>query len=141
MIVREAELKWRARRQVGAKLTNAGQVAAATREALGADPREHVLVFWRDSRGESLVLHRVAVGTQDSAPVHPREVFRAAILAGARSVIFAHNHPSGDATPSREDRVTHERLREAGELLGIELLDSVIVTDVGHASEREGHWR
>jgi DNA repair protein RadC len=61
--------------------------------------------------------------------VHPREVFAAAVREGAAAVVVAHNHPSGDPTPSREDRAITERLRRAGELLGIELLDHVVVGD------------
>jgi len=69
----------------------------------------------------------VSIGTVDSTMVHPREVFRAAIVAGADGIIVIHNHPSGDPTPSPEDRSVAARLGAAGELLGIHLLDMVIV--------------
>lgn len=141
MIVREAELRWTARRQVAAKLSEAAQVAEVARREVGADPREHVLVFWRDARGESLVLHQVAVGTLQGCLVHPRELFRAAIVAGASSLIWAHTHPSGVAAASDPDRAAHDRLRRAGSLLGIEVLDGVIVTDQAHASHAEGDWK
>ena len=61
--------------------------------------------------------------------VHPRDVFKAACLSNASALIVAHNHPSGDPTPSGEDRALSDRLRQAGELLGVDLLDFVIVTD------------
>jgi DNA repair protein RadC len=67
----------------------------------------------------------------------PREVFQAAVAAGAVAVIVAHNHPSGNPSASREDREVTERLVRAGELLGIRLLDSVVVTDPGYVSLRE----
>lgn len=72
-------------------------------------------------------------GSLNQSIVHPRETFKAAILANAAAVILAHNHPSGDTAPSREDREITRRLQEAGELLGIKVLDHVIVaTDSGN---------
>lgn len=70
---------------------------------------------------------RVALGTLTSCPVHPREVFKPAILAGADSLVVAHNHPSGDPSPGKMDSETTKRLFKAGQLLGIELTDHVIV--------------
>ena len=85
------------------------------------------------------VLRRVTVsrGSLTSAIVHPREVFRPAILASAATILVVHNHPSGDAEPSREDVEISKRLARAGELLGIPLLDHVIVARGGYASLRE----
>lgn len=73
------------------------------------------------------VPHVASVGTLMTAPVHPREVFRPAIAAGAAAIVVAHNHPSGDASPSPDDRTVTERLRQVGELVGIEVLDHVVV--------------
>lgn len=69
--------------------------------------------------------------------VHPREVFRDAIVKGAAAIIVAHNHPSGDEAPSREDRETTRRLQEAGRIIGIPVLDHVIVARGGSFSFRE----
>ncbi len=69
------------------------------------------------------------MGTLDASLVHPRDVFKAACLSNAAALVIAHNHPSGDPTPSGEDRALSDRLRQAGELLGVTLLDFVIVTD------------
>ena len=69
------------------------------------------------------------MGTLDASLVHPRDVYKAACLSNAAALIVAHNHPSGDPTPSGEDRALSDRLRQAGELLGVDLLDFVIVTD------------
>lgn len=72
---------------------------------------------------------QITTGTLDASLVHPREVFKPAILQGSGSVILSHNHPSGDATPSREDREVTKRLTQCGELLGIEVLDHIIYGD------------
>ena len=74
---------------------------------------------------------RVSRGTLVSASVHPREVFKAAVLANAAALVVGHNHPSGDPRESAEDRAMVQRLRDAGSLLGIEVLDSIIVTPQG----------
>jgi DNA repair protein RadC len=81
--------------------------------------------------------HEVARGCLDSAIVHPREVFKAAILANAASVIVAHNHPSGDPEPSPDDLELTRRLSAAGALLGIELLDHLVVGDGSFVSFRQ----
>ena len=73
----------------------------------------------------------VSVDTLDPSLVHPRDVFKAACLSNDSGLILAHNHPSGDPTPSGDDRALGARLRQAGELLGIDLLDFLIVTDPG----------
>ncbi len=81
--------------------------------------------------------HQVALGALDSVTVHPREVFRPALQAGAASAILVHNHPSGDATPSQDDVAMTERLCRVGTLVGIPILDHVIVTRTSYASLAE----
>ncbi len=71
----------------------------------------------------------ISTGTLDSSVAHPREVFRAAAVASASSVVVFHNHPSGDPSPSPEDRLVTQRLALAGEVMGIELLDHIILGD------------
>lgn len=71
----------------------------------------------------------VTVGTLDASLVHPREVFKPAIVEGSSAIILSHNHPSGDPTPSREDRLVTDRLTEVGEKLGIQVLDHIIHGD------------
>jgi DNA repair protein RadC len=80
-----------------------------------------------DGRNNVLSCEEVAKGCQSSCPVHPREVYKAALLSAAEAVIFVHNHPSGDPAPSIQDRELTARLYECGELLGIKVLDSVII--------------
>ena len=90
---------------------------------------ERVLALHLNTKHRLIGVHVVSVGTLDASLVHPREVFKAAYLSNASALILAHNHPSGDPTPSGEDRALSDRLRQAGELLGVTLLDFVIVTD------------
>jgi DNA repair protein radc len=79
----------------------------------------------------------VGVGSLSAAVVHPRELFKKAILRSASSVIFYHNHPSGDPTPSQEDIALSRRLKECGELLGVELLDSLVIGANTYCSLKE----
>ena len=90
---------------------------------------ERVLAPHFNTKHRLIGVHVVSVGTLDASLVHPREVYKAAYLSNAAGLIIAHNHPSGDPTPSSEDRALSDRLRQAGEVLGVALLDFVIVTD------------
>jgi DNA repair protein RadC len=98
-------------------------------EYLADSPCERFVALLLDTKNKVIGLAPVTVGTLDASLVHPREAFRPAYLANAASVIFAHNHPSGDLTPSREDRVVMNRLKECGKLLGINVLDFIICND------------
>lgn len=94
----------------------------------GAD-REHFVVLLLDTRHQIIGIHTVTVGVLDAALIHPREIFKPAILANAAAIILAHNHPSGDPTPSAEDRAVTRQTVTAGRLIGIAVLDHVIVGD------------
>lgn len=96
--------------------------------------REVFVIAMLDRKGNLLGLNTVSVGGLFSAPVHPREVFKPAIIIGAASIILCHNHPSGNSDPSKEDIDVTKRLAEAGELLGIEILDHVVIGDGGYTS-------
>jgi DNA repair protein RadC len=91
------------------------------------DDKEHFWVVLTNTRHHYLMHTEVSVGNQTASLVHPREVFGPAVREGAHSILLAHNHPSGDPTPSAEDRALTARLKECGQLLGIEVLDHVIV--------------
>ena len=107
---------------------NRPAIAAAVFAKLLADRgRETVAALLLATSHRPLGLHIVSVGTLDAAPVHPREVFKAAVLANAANLIIAHNHPSGDLAPSRVDHEMLNRLAGAGALLGIRVLDYIIV--------------
>ena len=79
----------------------------------------------------------ISIGTLNASLIHPRETFRTAILKNCASVIVVHNHPSGSLEPSNEDLAVTKRLKDAGKLLGIEVLDHVIVTADSHKSFKE----
>ena len=98
--------------------------------------REIFLVVLLNARHEVLGVETVSVGSLNASIVHPREVFKPAIMQSAASVVLAHNHPSGDPEPSEEDLTITKRLVEAGELLGIGVLDHVIVAGRGIVSFR-----
>lgn len=115
------------------RLTAPQQAAEAFTQIIGDPDREFFVTLMLDGKNRITGLHVVSEGSLNQSIVHPRETFKAAILANAAAVILAHNHPSGDTAPSREDREITRRLREAGELLGIKVLDHVIVaTDTGN---------
>lgn len=99
--------------------------------------KEHFVVFFLDSRNQQIYREIISVGTINASLVHPREVFEPAVKHLAVQVILAHNHPSGDLSPSEEDLTVNKRLSEAGKLLGIEVLDHIIVTKGSFSSFKE----
>lgn len=103
----------------------------------GAD-REHFWALALSTRNHLLKTIEVSVGSLNASIVHPRELFKEAVRVSAASVVVVHNHPSGDATPSGADIQLTRRLVKAGDVLGIEVLDHVVVGDTGeHASLRD----
>jgi DNA repair protein RadC len=102
-------------------------VAALARQIIPDDDREHFGVFLLDSQNGVNAYHEVSVGSLSASIVHPREVFRAAILGGAAHLILVHNHPSGDTTPSKEDIHLTRQLVEGARLLGLKIHDHVIL--------------
>jgi DNA repair protein RadC len=101
--------------------------------------REGFWVILLNCRKKIIGINTVSIGHLTASLVHPREVFKPAILANASCIILAHNHPSGDPTPSQEDMILTKRLKEAGETLGIEILDHVIVGDGSHFYSFQEH--
>lgn len=97
-------------------------------ELRGLD-REHFGVLLLNTKNVVLTYETITIGTLNSSPVHPRELFKSAIRRSAASVILVHNHPSGDPTPSREDINLTKRMAEAGKIIGIEVLDHIIIGD------------
>ncbi len=105
------------------------EAVASIRSTLKGKKKEHFYLLCLDTRNHVTNVDQISVGNLDSSIVHPREVFKTAISCLASSVIFVHNHPSGDLEPSSEDINLTKRLTEAGELLGIPVLDHIIVCD------------
>ena len=91
--------------------------------------REEFLAVLLDGRNQVTGFNVVSTGTLTASLVHPREVFKPAILGNAAALILLHNHPSGDPEPSAEDKALTERLRQAGDLIGIRILDHVVIGD------------
>jgi DNA repair protein RadC len=106
----------------------------AVKNQLKGKKTEHFLVLCLDTRNHLINTHKVSIGSLDCSIAHPREVFKEAISSCAASVIFVHNHPSGDPTPSEDDIKLTKRLIEAGEIIGIEVLDHIIICDRDHLS-------
>ncbi len=103
--------------------------------------KEHFIIFYLDPRLQQIKRETISVGLLETSLVHPREVFEPAILHTASQIIVAHNHPSGDTVPSESDLEVTKRLVIAGQVLGIEVLDHIIVTSENFLSLKEqGLW-
>jgi len=101
--------------------------AAALGKELSGARKEHFFTLYLDTRNRVIRKETISIGTLNASLVHPREVFQPAVECSAASVILVHNHPSGEAEPSREDLLLTKRLVSAGEIMGIDVLDHVIV--------------
>jgi len=93
--------------------------------------REHFVIIFLNQKNRVIGVSTVSIGSLTASIVHPREVFKGAILSNAASIICGHNHPSQDCQPSREDRAMTTRLVECGKLLGIPLIDHIVVGGEG----------
>ena len=119
------------------ELTDPKKVYQLIKSKLKDYHKEHFYIIALNSRNHSIA--EVSVGSLNSSVVHPREVFAEAIKNKAASVVFAHNHPSGDPEPSEDDLVTTKQLTEAGKILGIEVVDHIIVTKNSYFSFKDGN--
>jgi len=108
------------------KLDNPADVYSAFRKLASSD-KERFYSILLDAKNKVIGVDMVSQGSLNSSQVHPREVYKSALLSSAASVIFVHSHPSGDPEPSLSDREITKQLKEAGDLLGIEVLDHVII--------------
>jgi DNA repair protein RadC len=116
-------------------------VAAAVSRRFRGKKKELFLALFLDSRSRLIKNSEISVGSLDTSIVHPREVFKEALAASAASVIFAHNHPSGDTTPSEEDVSLSKRLVEAGQIMGVDVLDHIIFAGRDYLSlKRRGQF-
>lgn len=116
------------------------EAADMVRPLISASDREMFLVMSVNTRMEPMAVEIVSVGSINACLVEMREVFKHAILSNAAGIVCFHNHPSGDAEPSREDGLMTEKLKAAGELLGIPLMDHIIVTEGQYYSFKEQKW-
>lgn len=99
--------------------------------------KEHFVCLFLNSKNHIIAQETLSIGSLNATIVHPREVFRAAIKCSSASVICAHNHPSGDPSPSEEDILMTKRLSEAGEIVGIDILDHIVIGDGKFVSLKE----
>jgi DNA repair protein RadC len=128
------------RLDAGTFLSSATEVHAHFGPLLADDKRESFYIVLLNGKNRVLAKIRISQGSLGASIVHPREAFRPAIREAAAAVIFVHNHPSGDPTPSEEDRRITERLRRAGELMGIPVLDHVVVGRGRYWSFADNGW-
>jgi len=106
--------------------------------------QEEMVIVLLGTQNNVINIIRSTRGTLNASLVHPREVFRAAVQQAAAAVVLAHNHPSGDSTPSQDDIQVTDRIKKAGEIVGIQVLDHLVIGDqvvsiVEHQMERS--WR
>lgn len=132
LMVRDGKLPYRPH-----QITGSQDAAKLVTSYLAGADREYFVVLLLDAKNKINAINTVATGTLNQALVHPREVFKPAILANAASMILAHNHPSGDPSPSLEDIEVTLKLVEAGRLLGIEVLDHIVLGDETYVSFKD----
>ena len=108
-------------------VTSPEAAAAILKGVLDGLDREHAVALLLDTKHRALTLSTVSIGTIDHTFLNPREVYRDALLGNASALVIAHNHPSGDPTPSRDDIAITRQLVDAGDLIGVALLDHIII--------------
>jgi len=118
-------------------IRSADDVASIMEPIVSLLAEEHFYVLLLNTKNRVNGIHEVSVGSLNATVVHPREIFKAAILSNSASVILVHNHPSGDPTPSPEDRHLTEQIAKAGKVLDIPVLDHVIMGDRRYTSLKE----
>ncbi|HHZ9744021.1 TPA: JAB domain-containing protein [Staphylococcus aureus] len=119
------------------QISQPSDVVKLLQKEIGSFTREHFVMIGLNTKNEVTTLYTVHIGTLDMSIIHPRDSFQVAILNNCKSVIFAHNHPSQDVTQSVNDIMVGKRLKLIGELLSIDVLDSLVVNDNNYTSLEE----
>ena len=135
--VREVTARYIGPRRKGLTISGPGDAACFMRGLLRDEAREHFLALYLNGGHQVVSFSLVSLGSANAALVHAREVFQGALLVGACALIVGHNHPSGDVQPSAEDKDVTRRLKEAGELLRVPLLDHILFSETDHVSFHE----
>ena len=123
------------------KITSPGDVVIIGKEFMHIheEPEEYMYMICMNTKNKVIGVFELSHGTVNSSVVGTREAFQKALLANAVSVIFLHNHPSGDCTPSREDIEITKRLSQAGKILGVEVLDHIVIGDTYCSLKEKGY--
>ena len=119
------------------RYTSASQVFD-TFSFLMHETKEHFIALHLDGKNRIVCCDMVSTGSLNQSIVHPRELFKTALLSSAAAVILLHNHPTGDPTPSTEDIEITRRLREAGDMIGIRVLDHIVIGDSYYSFSERG---
>jgi len=114
-----------------------GKAAEILRNYIGETDREVFVVAMLDTKSKVIGINTVSVGSINASIVHPREVLKPAILSNAVGIIIGHNHPSGEPTPSREDKEVTNRIDQACQIIGIQLLDHIVLGENGYYSMKD----
>ena len=126
-LVKESEINYQS-------ISCASEAVSILKELMQDVAEEYFWILCLDVKGNVIGCHEISHGDLSSAPVHPREIFKRAVLNNSASIICGHNHPSGDPTPSMEDIALTSRIAEAGKLMGIRMLDHIIIGDENYHS-------
>ena len=125
----------------GEQLNSSAQVYAHFRERLASENREHFIAVLLDNKNRKIKDVDISMGSLTASIVHPRDVYRPIIEESAAAVIFVHNHPSGDPTPSKDDLDITTRLRQVGEIVGVKVLDHIVIGKGRYVSfVDDGYW-
>lgn len=122
-VVREGEAEY------SKQVTNSLETVAVLNSLIGDEVHEVVIAIHLNQKNRVVGYHEVSRGGTTGSAVTPADVFRPALLSGAVKIILSHNHPSGDPTPSPEDTAFTQRIKKAGDILGVKLLDHIVVAD------------
>lgn len=121
-LIRDSSIEYK-----GMRLSTPRDAAMLVRGFLEDCDREKMILCCLDTKNQPTAIHTVSMGSINSSIVHPREIFKVGILSNSNAIIIAHNHPSGDIKPSSEDINITRRIKEAGKILGIDLIDHIII--------------
>jgi DNA repair protein RadC len=139
--VRELRVHYRQRRVIGRlpleRLVTPREAALAFGRLLRNEPVEVCGLFCLATGNQVLAYHELSRGTVDASLMHPRDILKVALLANATAVIVGHNHPSGDPTPSADDVRVTQRIKSAGDIVGIELVDHIVIAADRHFSFKD----
>ncbi|MGG7175888.1 JAB domain-containing protein [Clostridium neonatale] len=131
-MVRESSVLYKIRR-----ISEPRDIVDLGKKFLDELDREELIVACLNAKNEVNSINVVSIGSLNNSIVHPREVFKTAILSNAASIVMIHNHPSGDVTPNKEDKEITLRIKESGTILGICLLDHIIIGNDTYYSFKE----